>query len=201
MCLPPKQQRMKNGIDFIHSDFKIRVTVIADNTEQEVSTYSNKVAENATYSGKQHANTFTRFHAVSPKGKIYLAGESFHGCMNDQQTSNLIKVENMIDSDEGYMVDRGYNGIKGPNILRKKSGRLSEEDKEWNRQIDKIRVVVENQFKYLKNWHILRDTFRMKLTKNSGLNELKDIHNQYWHIACALTNKFAPPLRDYEQIM
>lgn len=183
-------------MQFSHQDYQILITLIGDNTEQEICTFNESVAENATYSGKQGMNTFTRFHAVSPRGKIYHASISYPGCMNDQQTSHLVKLEKRIDQDEGYMVDSGYSGITGDNIIRKRSGKLSANDKEWNLKIDKMRVVIENHFCYMKKWHILSDPFRMKLTKKNDLDHIFQVHHEYWMIACALYNEFGPPLRN-----
>lgn len=196
---PDKITRVNNRQTFEHKDTKIRVTLIADNTEQPVAHYAKDLAENATYSGKQGENTFSRLHAVAPNGYCYYAGYSYPGSINDQSISNLFTLEKRIDNDEGYMLDRGYSGVKGDKIIRKRNGRLNEDDKKYNPKIDKMRVVVENHFAYLKKWHILGDTLRMKVTKKANLDVVRQIHHEYWYICTALYNEYAPYLRDHSK--
>jgi hypothetical protein len=44
--------------------------------------------------------------------------------MNEQATSNLVKLEHRLDEDEAYVVDRGY---KRNFYIQKRSGRLNDD--------------------------------------------------------------------------
>jgi hypothetical protein len=194
---PSSTTLYNNGKNFRHGERCIRVVLVGDNTEQQVPEYSDRIAENSTFSGKYMSHTFTRFHACAPSGKCYYASKSFNGAMNDQQTYNLINLDERLGPNEGFAVDLGYNGIKGDNIIKKRQGKLDADDKWYNAKVDKIRVVIENHFGYLQDWHILKAPFRFITPKNGSLDDILQMHHEYWIIATALYNEFASPLRKF----
>jgi hypothetical protein len=190
---PDTKTRLNNRVYFAHNEERIRITVVGDNSKQQIVQYENSLAENATYSGKASTNTFSRFHLVSPQGKAYFISKSFEGSMNDAAVTNLIQPHKMITLEEGMALDQGYPNIKGPNILKKKNG----SDRERNRKVDLYRVVVENHFGGIKKWAICDDKFRLKLTRNTTLDDILQIHHEYWTIVTGLYNVFVAPLRNW----
>jgi hypothetical protein len=83
------------------------------------------------------------------------------------------------EEEEGMVVDGGYAGIPGKNIIRKQRGKLSSDDIIWNNKIEAVRVVVENQFKSIKDWDICGEQFRCKASRTRTLEDICLEHHQY----------------------
>jgi hypothetical protein len=191
--IPDADTRWNNGVFFNFNNTVKRVTLLGDNSEQLVGEFLDAFAENSTFSGKKNDNTFTRFHLISPYGRGYYAGMSHVGSVNDMGTVWWLKdmLRTLRDS-EAIMLDGGYPGVVGPNVLRKKPNQ-----KQWNAMIDRYRVIVENHFAQIKHWAICNERFRFKYC--GDINELLQIHHEYWCIVTALTNEFTKPLRTWKQ--
>lgn len=81
-------------------------------------------------------------------------------------------------------MDSGYQGVEAlhKNALipqkKPKKGKLTEQQKRYNRMLSSERVMVENVFEWLKRFHILTDRYRNR-RKRFGLrfNLIAGIYN------------------------
>jgi hypothetical protein len=102
---------------------------------------------------------------------VKFAPQSFFGARNDQNTADILQIHKLITEEEGMVVDGGYAGILGKNVIHKRRGKLSSDDIIWNNKIEAVRVVVENQFKSIKNWDICGKQFRCKASRTRTLED------------------------------
>ena len=103
--------------------------------------------------------------------------------MHDKKIADNENVEfpegTVLDKDTGY---QGYEpaGVKTYQPKKKpKGGELTEEEKEENRLLSKLRVVVEHVIGGVKRLHIVKDVFR---------NKKEDFEDLVMEIACGLHN-------------
>ncbi len=91
----------------------IRITVIGDGTEQQISTALDKFIEQFTYSEKKAKHTFTLLIACSPDGDVYLVSLSYPGSKNDINVYDMEEnlIHRHIIKAEWVMFDKGYSGV------------------------------------------------------------------------------------------
>ncbi|KAG2387549.1 hypothetical protein C9374_001143 [Naegleria lovaniensis] len=141
------------------------ITIILDGTEQQVFTPSNKIKEQSLYSGKKCKHTFTLLIGVSPDGYILFVSLSYNGSNNDL---NLIEfpenhIWKYINTDEYIMADKGFKGMpRGVLPFIGNESPFTEKEKQFNRGLAAIRIVVENAIAHIKKWKICSTPFRCK---------------------------------------
>jgi len=136
--------------------------LIIDATEQE-----SEKRKGSGYSGKKKKNTVKTQIMVTPKGKIKSVSKSVAGNMHDKKLYDKTKVfTNIKVKRKG---DLGYVGtILEIPIKKQKNKLLTEEQKLFNKQFSKTRIIVEHVFAHLKKFKILSDKFRNPI-KNYNL--------------------------------
>jgi DDE superfamily endonuclease/Helix-turn-helix of DDE superfamily endonuclease len=150
-----------------------------DVTEQQIPRPVDKRKRDSYYSGKKKRHTIKNQLVVNNHGIIIHKTHHKKGRRHDYD----IYKENypVIPKQVINVVDlRGYLGIEKdfpdqisslPN--RKKRGlKLSQEEKEYNLQHAKRRIVIEHTICRLKKYRILADIFRNKLKKHNKVSDI-----------------------------
>lgn len=131
---------------------------IVDGTLLPCWSYKNR---RCLYSGKHKKTGMNVQVAVTLEGRVAWLSKPYTGNTHDLtaiRNSGLLKKvnPNNVIADKGYQCDEG---ILTP-IKKPKNGELTENDKEFNRQIHQIRWVVEQKISHLKNWLAFKEDYR-----------------------------------------
>lgn len=149
-----------------------------DSTEQEIPRPKNKAKRKTHYSGKKKRHTVKTQLTVNSKGLIVHRTNHARGRRHDldiyrQHHPDLPKK---VEQD----FDRGYDGVKnyfpdlkcavpfkrrghGRGHRGEKAEELTLEQKQFNKQLSKERVVVEHTISRLKKFNIFGQEFRNRL--------------------------------------
>lgn len=129
---------------------------------------TNRTAEAETfYSGKKKANTMKNALIVSTLGLIMWLGETYVGKVHDKPIAESLKFMISIT----MLADLGFKGWNPENvklILPHKKPRnnkiekreLTKDQKDFNRELSKKRVKVENILAHIKILRIVKDKNR-----------------------------------------
>jgi hypothetical protein len=116
------------------------------------------------YSGKQKEHTLKTQIIIDLKSKKIICLASGKGRVHDFKLfqNSGVRVGDLIK----IIADKGYQGIAKIHklsetpIKRKKGKKLSKEEKQYNRLLNRLRVVVEHVNRRLKIFRILSSTYR-----------------------------------------
>lgn len=116
------------------------------------------------YSGKQKEHTLKTQIIVDLKSKKIICLASGKGRVHDFKLfqNSGVRVGDLIK----MIADKGYQGIAKIHklsetpIKRKKGKKLSKEEKQYNKLLNRLRVVVEHVNRRLKIFRILSSTYR-----------------------------------------
>ena len=116
------------------------------------------------YSGKQKEHTLKTQLIIDLKSKKIICLASGKGKVHDFKLfqNSGVRVGDLIK----MIADKGYQGIAKIHklsetpIKRKKGKKLSKEEKQYNRLLNRLRVVVEHVNRRLKIFRILSSTYR-----------------------------------------
>lgn len=116
------------------------------------------------YSGKQKEHTLKTQLIIDLKSKKIICLASGKGRVHDFKLfqNSGVRVGDLIK----IIADKGYQGIAKIHklsetpIKRKKGKKLSKEEKQYNRLLNRLRVVVEHINRRLKIFRILSSTYR-----------------------------------------
>lgn len=147
---------------------------IVDATERQIRRPKNKDKQEHYYSGKKKRHTVKNQIYVSPKTKRILAVSSLHeGKLHDEKLLEKDPLLYRMPPKSLGMGDSGYQGaenihpwLKFIHPQKKPQGKeLTDGEKENNRKISQIRVIVEHPFSYLKHFNILSQVFRGRIER------------------------------------
>jgi len=136
--------------------------VVMDVTESPIE----KAKENqkSFYSGKQKEHTLKTQLIIDLKSKKIICLASGKGRVHDFKLfqNSGVRVGDLIK----IIADKGYQGIAKIHklsetpIKKKKGKKLSKEEKQYNKLLNRLRVVVEHVNRRLKVFRILSSTYR-----------------------------------------
>lgn len=145
---------------------------LVDATERAVQRPKDKDRQKQYYSGKKKHHTVKNQILVHPKTKRIIAvSKTVEGKRSDKTLFIDDPLYSAIPPGAKGMADKAYIGIDHPfltwTIPKKKprGGELTEEEKETNRQISKIRIYVEHPNAYMKHFNILNNKFRSRIER------------------------------------
>jgi len=168
------------SVEAFHEAFKDVEAILLDATERAHQRPIDDEKQRELYSGKQKDHTVKNTVMSTKDRAIRFLGHTMSGCNHDFA---MLKEEFPPDKpwfkDIPMYLDLGYTGIlklyEGDNIQipykkpRKSKNnpnpQLTEEQKEHNRLVGKIRIFVENSLAGLKRYKILVHDFRNKKDK------------------------------------
>lgn len=137
--------------------------ILVDATEQPIE--RPKKGQKKYYSGKKKRHTIKTEIRTTPKGRIIRVSKSRPGSEHD---FNLHKQEPPLDTRSRAYVDSGYQGLDKLHPATEipfkatKDTPLDKEEKEYNRGLSRVRVVIENILGDIKTFRILADRYRNK---------------------------------------
>jgi hypothetical protein len=135
-----------------------------DGTERPINRPQDKADRKRYYSGKKKAHTVKNNVISARGGKVLFLSDTYEGKKHDKKIAD----EEAYRFPQGSVLwqDTGFQGfaphgvkIKQPK-KKPRNGELSDEQKEENRQISKIRVEVEHQIGGIKRCQIVVQKFR-----------------------------------------
>jgi hypothetical protein len=145
---------------------------LVDSTERQIQRPRDKENQKQYYSGKKKHHTVKNQLFVSAETRRILAvSETVEGKRSDKRLFVEDPLYACIPPKAKGMADKAYIGINHPFITwtipkKKPPGReLTEEEKERNRQISKVRIYVEHPNAYMKHFNILSTRFRNRIEK------------------------------------
>lgn len=153
MALPKCKQLSKKEVE----------DLIVDATEQPIE--RPKKDQKLYYSGKKKRHTFKTEIRVTAKGRIVQVSKTHPGSVHD---FTVFKQEPPLPKKSRAYVDSGYQGIEKIHpksefpYKSSKNRPLDEEDKEYNRGLSRVRVIVENILGDIKTFRILSERYRNK---------------------------------------
>lgn len=139
--------------------------LLHDGTEREVPRPLDPEAQKSHYSGKKKKHTLKNAVVATMMGVILLATPTVAGNMHDKKIADTYYCIS-----EGFRLwqDTGYQGyqpegveIKQP-IKKPKGKQLTQEQKDYNTQISKVRVRVEHFIGSVKRMRIVKDECRLR---------------------------------------
>jgi ParB-like chromosome segregation protein Spo0J len=155
--------------------------LIVDCTEQPIQRPRADAKQREHYSGKKKRHTLKTEYIVSRKGRIVSASPSHPGSHHDlairrdgPKLSNKVRL--YADSAyQGY--DKDHRNLEFP-YKKPKNGKLTDEEKEYNRGLSGFRVRVEHRIGRTKRFKIASDRFRNPLeTHNTKISIIAGLVN------------------------
>lgn len=155
-----------------------------DGTERRIQRPKDPVKQRQYYSGKKHAHTVKNNLIVTLKGRqVKYLSQTYEGKTHDKkicdQEQPTFPNKSILYKDTGF---QGYEptGVETVQPNKKPRGQeLSAKDKQRNRRISKIRIVVEHVICGVKRCRIVKDILR---NTKAGFDDLVMV------IACGLHN-------------
>ena len=160
-----RRLRTVEEIEEIFPGFK----ALIDATEQEIPRPNNKEKRKTHYSGKRRRHTVKTQLTVNSKGLIVHKTKHARGRRHDYDVFKDSHPKLPKEVRPG--TDLGYYGIQNdfPELnpilpfKREKGKELTEEQRRFNKELSKERVVVEHTIALLKKFKILGQEFRNRL--------------------------------------
>ncbi|WP_105628911.1 IS5 family transposase [Spiroplasma poulsonii] len=155
-------------------------TIIIDATETPIQ--RPKKGQKQSYSGKKKKHTIKTQVIIEQETKKIIATSFSLGKKHDYALFKELKIP--ILKNTKLIVDSGYQGIQKNhnNVLiptkKTKKNPLNKEQKQYNRIVSKMRIIIENIFAILKKFKIITEKYRNR-RKRFGLrfNLIASIYN------------------------
>jgi len=174
-CLPtPKKMKKKvkriGKLEELEEIFP-ELKAFVDGTEQPIPRPKNKRRRKSYYSGKKKRHT-VKLQVITNKDGLVIDKSKHHkGRTHDYEMFKKRKPKLPPDVELGG--DSGFQGIQKdfPNlksripIKKPKGGKLTKEQKKYNRKLAKERVVIENSIGRGKRFKIFGEKFRNRLSR------------------------------------
>jgi DDE superfamily endonuclease len=149
-----------------------------DCTEQQIPRPVDNKRKNVLYSGKKKRHTVKTQLMVNNHGIIIHKTDHKKGRRHDYDIYK--KNHPLIPKQVVSVFDLGYLGVEKdfPQQLstlpyrKKRNLDLSEEEKEYNKNHSKKRIVIEHTICRLKKYRILSDIFRNRLRKYNRISDI-----------------------------
>jgi hypothetical protein len=137
--------------------------LLLDVTEQPIQRPTKRKPRKNYYSGKKKRHTQKIEMTMTRDGKIIDISHSKPGREHDFK---IRKQRKPLPPDADKYVDLGYQGLDklSSHVLlpykKPKGGKLTPEQKAYNREHSKVRIAIEHKFAQLKKFRILGETYR-----------------------------------------
>jgi len=159
------------------------VTGIVDGTSQEIYSAKQSLLDHERFSTHRNMPCYNRLILVSPKGSIYWISNSYLGSVSDGMITNFEeskRIWKIFEKDEYIMGDAGFGALlKFHNSIIPIKAPQTKEGKEFNNEVAKLRIVVENVFCHIKAFKSTSEIWRHS----------EELNQQVWFIVAALSEK------------
>lgn len=170
-----EDRRIKTIEEFIER-FPDLKDIILDATEQRRQKPKGEKKQRPYYSGKKKLHTLKTGLVVNPQGKILALTRTTGGRTHDLKLFRQDITYQQLPQKSNKLGDLGFEGMlkdKIPNTAlpikrRRREGKtikLTDEEKEFNRNHAKVRVMVEHVIARLKKYQVLSQTYRSAETR------------------------------------
>lgn len=143
--------------------------LLVDTWEQPIPRPSDDKVQEEYYSGKQKEHTRKNQAITLPKGVDLV--DVVIGEKGPRSDSKLFEqTQQELPEDLSFIGDRAYVGRRNTTTPHKKPPKreLTQEQKEFNRQVSQKRVFVEHVIRVIKIFRVAKEEFRMR----SGMYEM-----------------------------
>jgi hypothetical protein len=158
--------------------------LIVDCTEQPIQRPGTDAKQREHYSGKKKRHTVKTEYIVTRKGRIVSASPSHPGSRHDlaiRRDGPKLSKKARLYADSAYQgYDNEHRNLEFP-YKKPKNGKLTDEEKEYNRGLSGFRVRVEHRIGRTKRFKIVAERFRnplrthhTKISIIAGLVNLED---------------------------
>ena len=189
--MPNYSKRAEDSCQFFDGQ---KVVIAIDCVEQTVVAATDKVDEDACFSGKYMDHTFTLLVGCSPKnGKVIFVSKSMKGKTNDINVCHSTEFWTSLCEDECIIADGGFTGLDNYHLAIIKHHYTSQNmnQVDANNEIDRIRVIIENVFGFVQKFKIAGDKLRFKTkSRSKTAEEALELHNKIWLCLFAFLNEF-----------
>jgi hypothetical protein len=149
-----------------------------DSTEQEIPRPKNKRKRKSYYSGRKKKHTVKTQLMVNTKGLIlhktgYEGGRKHdYDIYKHNHPVTPSQVDNIVDL--GYLgIEKDYPTVKSVLPIRKKRNTLlSNDDKRYNKNHSRLRIIVEHTICKIKKFGIMGTKFRNRLRRYNNISDI-----------------------------
>jgi hypothetical protein len=137
--------------------------LLVDSWEQPIPRPSEDSKQEEYYSGKQKEHTRKNQAIVLPKGVDLI--DVVIGEKGPRSDSKLFEqTQDELPEERSFIGDKAYVGRHNTTTPHKKppKGKLTQEQKEFNRSLSQKRVFVEHVIRVIKIFRVAKETFRMR---------------------------------------
>jgi hypothetical protein len=151
--------------------------IFVDGTERPTQRPKNYNSQRKKYSGKKKRHTRKNAIIVDEKKKILFLSPTKDGRVHDLKQLKKTGVHQKIPKGVTMWGDKGYQGLKksvppGVNVItphkKPKKGELSQAQKEENKVISGIRIVVEHAIGGIKRYKAVADIYRNRRNQDDS---------------------------------
>ena len=144
---------------------------IVDATEQPVQRPQQDQKQRVHYSGKKKRHTVKTTIVVNEDGLIRAVTASTPGSLHDIKHLRISGVLDCIPIEVGVIADSGYDGLY-KNLPHhsvatahkaRRNHPLTDNEKQSNRELSRVRIVVENVLCHIKHFQAMAQRFRHPL--------------------------------------
>lgn len=152
---------------------------IIDTTEQQIPRPKDKRQRRIYYSGKKKKHTVKNQYMVNNDGTIiYKTKNKQVGKKHDYKVYK--KNHPVTPKEVERIYDLGFLGVQKDYpeqksslpIKKKRNQNLTEEEKDYNKNLSKRRIVVEHTICRIKKYRIMSDVFRNRLRKYDKMSDI-----------------------------
>lgn len=154
-----------------------------DGTERPIQRPKDDEKQKEHFSGKKKSHTVKNNIVANEKCEIVFLTPTVEGKKHDKKLAD--ESEYSLPDGSTLLQDTGFQGFSLPNVTilqpeKKPRGKeLTEEQKEKNRNISRIRIRIEHVVSSIKRYRIIKDKLR---------NWVKEFADRVIEIACGLHN-------------
>lgn len=178
-------ERKINSMEEFIEKFPEVKDLFVDATERPVQRPKNKKKQRKLYSGKKKTHTKKTVLVVDENKKIVIATQTKSGRRHDKRLADKQSLFERIPEDVALWLDTGFQGVlkQHSNTMipkkAKKNKPLTYEEKQENKAISSLRVVVEHAIGGAKRFKAFSDIFR---------NKKEFLEDRIMMVACGLWN-------------
>jgi len=166
LVLPERQ--IHSVEDFLEKFPEVK-DLFVDGTESRMERPKNSKRNRRMYSGKKKAHTRKRVLAADGSRRIRILSATRPGRRHDKAVADAHLVAERTPQTVGLWGDSGFQGLdkKHPNVHVVKRGTkrrpLTESEREENRFISSVRIVVEHAIAGMKRYGVVHQVLRNKI--------------------------------------
>jgi len=146
-----------------HSEFRKAIT---DATEQQCCRPKDACKQKDFFSGKKKQHTIKTQVTITSAMRVINVSKSIPGRKHDKALIDAEKTASHLPEQVAHVLDAGYDGLPKDNpnhavIIpfkkRRNKSTLSKAEKQFNKELSKDRIIVENVFALMKHYRILAE--------------------------------------------